>query len=206
MSYGKKYRISYYRKSGGVTTVDILEKNHADYSPITNLVAYGEVPLEIVSDGDPTNIYTPTIGSGATIKVVAMPLDLINLFTEDPQKYMVKIYNGVSGGTLRWQGFISPEIFTGDYSSPVPSVITLQCNDGMQVLGYIKYEQIDRTHFTGNVIIASILTNILGKLGITFTNIKTSHDLQPSADVTDLFNHLFLSNENFVDECEGYRG
>jgi hypothetical protein len=198
--YGIKYRIAYYRKSENITTIDILEKNHADYSPITDLKAYGDVPLEIISDGDPTDIYTPTIGSGATIKVVGMPLDLIELYTEDPQKYMVKIYHGVSGSSLIWQGFISPEIFTGDYSSPLSSVVTLQCNDGMQVLGYIKYEQIDRTHFTGNVTIASIFTNILAKLGITFINIKTLHDLQVAADITDLFNHLFLSNENFVDE------
>lgn len=214
-----RYRIAYARKSDGITTIDIHEKDYAG-AIITTLQAAGN-PLEIAWEGDPSNIYKPTIGSGATIRILATPLSLLGdmnsdsgyvagLFTDDPQKYVVKIYNGISGSILRWQGFINTEIYSESYCNPINSEITIYCNDGMKVLENILYTDTDADtdssgttsgYYNGNETVAKIFDNILPKLGITFTTIYTANDIEISdTGDTNPFLYLKIPNENFIDE------
>jgi hypothetical protein len=208
MAYGVKYRIAYYRKSEGITTIDFLEK---DYSgAVTNLLAYGD-PLQIDFSGDAANIFKPTVGSGATIKCISpSPLALLEvadsiepggLFTDDPQKFIVKIYNGASGSTLMWQGFINAEMYNESYCNPFGDVITINCNDGMQVLDFIPYKQHDGSYYTGNESIGEILNHIFSKLGITFKYIDMSNDIELQLlGINNLFLYVQVANENFIDE------
>jgi hypothetical protein len=200
MSYTTRYRIAYKRFSDASTTIDILDASYA--GSITNLTAAGD-PLNISFTGDINNIYAPTIGSGATLNVVSTPLTLIDLFTNDPQKYMVKIYNGGSGSNLFWQGFVNAGIYNESYSigSTMPSIITIQCNDGMNVLDSLYYRQSDSsTLYTGLCYIGTVLNNILGKLGITFNNVLTSNDLTLVDYTTNFFTNLKVNNANYVNE------
>lgn len=208
--YGIKYQIKYLRKSGGQTTIDILEKNYSEDSSggITALKAAGD-PLTISFDGDINNIYKPTIGSGATIKVMATPLSLRDLFTTDPQKYMVKIYNGNSENSsgvdnLVWQGFVNTGIYTESYSIPISlmSPITIYCNDGINILEDIPYSQtVGGLKYTGFTTIGTVMSNIFSKLSIEFYNIRTATDLKYETH-TNLFTALSVNNENYYDEKE----
>jgi len=214
--YNIRYRISYYRFSGGQTTIDILEKGYIDDEDgdsssgegpkITTLTA-GGTPLEISREGSVTNIYKPTIGSGAVIKVIAQPLTLKNLFTIDPQKFMVKIYNGASGVNMFWQGFVNAGIYTESYSTPesLEHEITIYCNDGMSVLEDTPYEQtFGGSPYTGFVTIASVMDNILSKIDLDFTYVRTNQLLTYGegiyAGTTNLFTALKVNNENYYDE------
>lgn len=212
MAYGVKYRIQYYRRySGKQTTIDILEKDHIS-SAITELRA-AEDPLTILFDGDPSNIYKPTIGSGAVIRIVETPLTLLGLFTDDPQKYMVRIFDGIANedsdvssdtdGKLIWQGFINAEIYSEGYSNPIATTIELNCNDGLALLDKIKYKTAADEYYEGTEDLAHIFQNIFGKLGIEFDRIFMNCDFSLTASPslnTNLFDFLMSSNENFVDE------
>lgn len=211
--YGVKYRISYHRFSGGQTTIDILEKDHVE-SVIIDLLATGD-PLEISFEGDLSNIYKPTIGSGATIKIAVTPLTMLNLFTDDPQKFIVKIYNGLSedsSGTINliWQGFINTDLYTENYSTPLSlkGEITINCNDGMSVLDNISYRMAEEDEsagavelvYTGFVTIAEVLYNIFLKLNLDFNTIQTASDLLVAAGKSNIFQYLTVNNENYYDE------
>lgn len=200
MASNIRYRIAYKRFSEGITTIDIIDTSYG--GGITNLVAAGD-PLNISFSGDVNNIYAPTVGSGATITVISTPLSLINLFTIDPQKYIVKIYNGDTSTNLVWQGFVNTNIYNESYSigASMPSPITIQCNDGMALLDEYYYKQSDgSTFYTGFATIGTVLNNVLGKLSIGFNNIYTSNDLNTKSSSYNLFAKLKVNNENYVDE------
>ena len=210
MAHGIKYRISYYRmRSGGLTTIDILQRGYG--GGITTILG-GASPFESSFEGDTSNIYTPTNGSGATLNFVNQtPLALLELYTNDPQEWMVQVWDGITdtdsdassdaGGHLRWQGFISPEIFNEQYSNPIASLFTVQCNDGMQVLDIIEYKN-GTDLYAGQQTIGQIILNVLSKLEIEFRTIYMSNDLEVIALETNLLAHLDLFNENFIDESE----
>jgi hypothetical protein len=203
-SYTIRYQIAYYRKSGGKTTIDILEKGYG--GGVSNLLAEDD-PLVIAKEGDVNNIYKPTIGSGVTIKIRATPLSLQHLFTTDPQKYMVKIYDGDSeessgADNLVWQGFINTGIYTESYSTPIclKSSITIYCNDGMVLLEDIPYTQtVGGLNYTGFDTIGNVMSNVFSKLELEFLTIKTATDLKYETH-NNLFTALSINNENYYDE------
>lgn len=199
MAYAVKYRIQYKRISNSTTTIDILQDGYTG-GTITELEPTDK-PLEISFDGDINNIYMPTIGSGAVINFYTTPLTLLDLFTENPQEFIVKIYNGASGSNLFWQGFVNTDIYSEDYSAANTTLISLQCNDGMATLDKIPfYNSNSDVYYTGTTAITYILSTILNKLNITFTDIYTSNDLRIADYVTNFFYYLNIPQENFVDE------
>ncbi len=197
MAHGVKYRIAYLRKNGGQTTIDILERDYV--SAVTSLQAAGN-PLTIKWEGDPSDIYKPTIGSGATIRVVTTPLLLLDLYTEDPQKYIVKIYKGVSGSILRWQGFINADIYGEGISNPINSEVSIQCNDGMQLLDNIFFKESDGSYYESDTTLQTIFNNILSKLEISFVDMYNNHSLLIADGIEELLLFLEQARENYVDE------
>ena len=84
-AYGRKYSTNYKRFSNSKTTIDILQKNYS--GSVTELMPGGD-PLTIEWNCNVTNLYNPSDGSGATIRV----------FDKN---------NATAGGTVRWhvEGF-----------------------------------------------------------------------------------------------------
>lgn len=200
MAYNPLYRITYHRlTSNSITTIDILSSGYTG-SVIT--LSGDTTPLTITKSGDVSNIYTPTVGTGAKINIFATPLSLMGLFTADPQRYIVKCYNGSSGTNLFWQGFINSQAgFQEDYSSSMPTGIEVNANDGMNVLDALYYQQSPGVFYSGSTTIGQVFTNIFNKLsGITFNNIYCSHTLTTDGHTSNLFLNLKVINENFVDE------
>lgn len=208
--YAIKYKISYYRKSGGRTTIDFLKKDYVGL--VTNLLASAD-PLTISKEGDVNNIYKPTVGSGATIRILVTPLSFTDLFTEDPQEYIVKVWDGVTdddsdassdgGGKLIWQGFLNANMYRESYSTPLvlKSEVELYCNDGMGLLDNITYDANIAGAMVGDESIASHINALLWAIGIDFTYIYSCHDLSVAiSSETNLFLYLKVANENFIDE------
>jgi hypothetical protein len=202
--YGIKYRTAYRRTSDKLTTIDILKKDYV--GAITDLEPT-DSPFTITSNGDIGNIYYPTIGSGATISVYATPLTLLELFTDDPQLFKVKAYDGESGTNLFWQGFVTAEIYSENYSysSQLATPITISCTDGMRLLENIKYKTSLDAFYLGNVTLKQVFANILAKLNLSFTNIYTSNDIiidDGGAGLTNPFLNIKVTQENYIDESE----
>lgn len=193
MAYGIKYRTSYKCRGNSTSTIDILKKDYV--GDVTTLTA----DLNAFEISSNAKLFEPTIGSGAVMRVLAAALTLTELFSSDPQEFLVKAYSGSSGGNLFFQGFVSPEIYCEDYSSSSIVPIEIQINDGMQVLDYIKFKTSDDEFYVGNNTIAENLNIILGKLNITFSNIYSCYDLKINSN-SNIFSNLQVKNENFINE------
>jgi hypothetical protein len=194
MSYNTKYRITYKRRNGGNTTINIGTSGYA--GSVIDLIG-DENPLTINVGGSVDNIYSPTIGTGATIKVLAEPLSLLELFTNEPQKFNVQCLHE---DVLFWQGFVNCNIYQEDYSSTQLVPIQIQCNDGMSVLDNMYYKGSDGSIYTGTTTIGTVLNNILSNLGITFNNVYTSHGLTTNGYTSNLFTQLKVNQLNYLDE------
>jgi hypothetical protein len=196
--YGLHYKIQYKRYSKNTTTIGIYENNYGG-----GIVALtGDTsPLQISTAGDVANIFASTLGSGAVVNVIASPLSLLGLFTNNPQKFIVKCFNSTGTTTgLFWQGFVNANIYQEDYSSSKPVPISINCNDGMAVLDTLWYKQSNGNFYTGCTSIAIVINNILGKLGVTFSNIYTSNDISTNGSNYNLFSNIIVNQDNYVDE------
>lgn len=204
MAYAAKYKIEYKRVSNNTTTIIIYQDGYTG-STITELVP-DENPLEISFEGNVNDIFESTKGSGANINVLATPLSLMELFTTNPQEYAVKVFNGTTGGTITWQGYLNTGVYSEDYSvgAGLLTPITITANDGMAVLDKISYKVSETgAYYTGFSTIRTVLTNIFGKLtGISFAQMVTNSDLEINHTLgyTNPFLYLKVNNENFINE------
>jgi hypothetical protein len=195
MAYNIRYFIPYRRQSGGYTYIHILEKDTSTGTYQT-LQADGN-PLEITFSGDVNDLYCGTVGSGADINLRVDPLTLTNLFTTDPQKFMVKIFNG---GSLMWQGFISTGIYSEELNNHKNQIITLKANDGMAVLDMIPYRPDSSSYYTGSTYVGNVFNNIFGKLNLAFDNAWGLMDYRVVDYSDNPFLYLGVNQENYIDE------
>jgi hypothetical protein len=200
MAYKAKYITSYKKLDNSTTT--ILIKQDGWTGSTTTLIA-DDNPLTISYDGDSSMIYAGTRGSGAQINVLAEPLTLIELLSNsNPQKNIVQIYSGTTGGTLIWQGYVNTSVYSEDYTngSGILTPVQINCNDGMQLISNIYFNQNSGSTY-GIITIGQVINFILSNLsGITFTNIITSNDLSINGYDVNLFNKLKINAENYTDE------
>jgi hypothetical protein len=132
--------------------------------------------------------------------VVAPPLTLTDLFSVDPQMYKVQIFNGESGSNMFWQGFLVNNDYNETYSAKY-TVIEFSITDGMALLDDLSYRVSETGNtYIGCVTVAQVLTNILNKLNLTFTSIKTNNNLFVASGNQNLFLNLIVNNENYYDE------
>ena len=198
MSYNLKYKIDYKRLSNQSTHIEILQNG---WTGGTTSLNPDVSPLTISKSGDVSNIFTPTIGTGAVININATPLSLLNLFTSDPQKFIVKCYNSTGTTGLFWQGFVNTGYYQEDYSANYPIPININANDGLAVLDKLWYKQASGNFYTGCTTIGTVINNILGKIsGLTFNNLYASNDICTNGSNYNLFLNLVVDQQNYVDE------
>jgi hypothetical protein len=201
MTYTIHYKIQYKRsETNSTTTIAILEKGYGGST--VNLSP--ELPtLQIIKNGNVDNIYEPTVGFGAILNVSTTPLTLLNIFSADSTKFIVKCYNstGTTSG-LFFQGYINAQGgYQEDYSSNLPMPITINVNDGMALLDTIYYKQNNGTFYTGTVTIGTVINNILAKIsGLTFSQIYMSNDITVNGYDHNLFLNIKVNQDNYVDE------
>ena len=194
MTYSIKYLITYKKTSGVTTTIQILEKDYGGGT--TTLMADGN-PLEIMISGDVTDLYCGTVGSGANINLRITPLSMINLFTTDPQKYMVKVF---ADATLIWQGFINTGIYYEDLNSNKNTLLSLKANDGMAILDMIPYRLDSSTYYSGITHIGDVLTKIMSKLNLSFNDRWSLMDFRVTDYAVNVLLYLKVNQENYIDE------
>src|ERR1035437_672937 len=205
-NYGVRFTTSHKRFSGGNTRIDFLKKNYVG-SPIT--IRTGAQPLVITTDSSIDDIFqNGTIGSGAAINIAVSGLTAFELFTEDPQLFMVKVFDESNSSKVTWQGFVNAQIYQEDYSSSLPkNVITINCNCGMNLLDEIYYQNLNGyplygAPYKGTATFGKIINQILQKLNIKFNYIYTNTDLQVSGTESNIFTGLILNQDNFIDESK----
>lgn len=195
MAYNLRYFIPYTRHNGGGTYIWILEKDTST-GTFATLQADGN-PLEISFDGDVNNLYCGTVGSGATINLRVTPLTMDNLFTTDPQKFMVKIYNE---SDLMWQGFINTGISYEDLNNNKNSLLSLKANDGMAILDMIPYRPDPSSYYEGMTSVGAVLSRIMAKLNLTFDNGWGCIDYRVDDYQQSIFLNMEVNQNNYIDE------
>jgi hypothetical protein len=161
-----------------------------------------EDPLNVdIAPMDPT-VFIPVIGSGATIKLnSATNGQFLNLYTIDPVKRMVKIFKDNQANPW-WLGYINAEQYGENYSRLEDYPVTINCNNGFNVLSRFKYLN-GAAKYTTLETKWAILTRILARIGLPYQYIYFATKLS-CAGVTvgageTLFHQLKADQLNYYD-------
>ena len=200
MAKAQSHKIEYKDCEDVLTLIEIWEEGYV--GSIVECEA-GEDPLSVdIAGMDPT-IFVPIIGKGATIKVLSVTNgQFTGLYTLDPVKRMVKVFKN-SNANPWWLGYINAEQYSEPYSRIDNYPVTINCNDGFNILNRFKYlngtANYDTLETKWNV-----LTRILAKAGlpyqyIYFASKYTEYGITIDADKT-IFHHLSVDQNNYYDE------
>lgn len=130
MNYGLKYTIPFETISGVKCEIRIEEKG---YSGEAIELIGGELPVNIQHDA--LDFIAPVRASSATVSVFGSSY-LQDLYASDPQGVRIRL---MVGGDLRWLGFLIPDTFSQDFSSP-KFVYDLECVDAFSTLKYKEFD------------------------------------------------------------------
>lgn len=182
MSYGLKYTIPFKSISGKDCVIRLEEKDFAG-EPME--LKAGGSPILIDTDAD--DLINPIRSSGATIQVFGSDY-LRDLYTSDPQGIKVIL---LVGGTVKWLGYLTPDTFSQDFSSPE----FIYEMEAVAALSTLKYKKFDLTN--DFVTFREILQKAVDYSG--YSNACLTNSVRtPSSD----YFSLSIASANFYDELE----
>lgn len=185
MSYGLIYTVPFADISNIPCVVEIEKE---DYVGTTTELTAGSNPFVVKID-DEEFMYTPIRFSDATIRVVGGD-SLQSLFATSYQEYRVTFKKN---GTVRWCGFIKPELYTQDYSSSIFE-LEIECLSGLSTLAYISYEKVNSAFVSMKDLIKTAINesnSIYNKVYIPLTYYNAERNIMLDVQI---------SNNNFVGE------
>lgn len=194
MNYGTIYTLPFQSMKGVDYIVEIQKENYTGRS--IELKGSGDAPFS-VELADEDFLYTPTRFSTATIRVVGNDY-LQSLYSTGYQQYRV---NFKQGGRVVWTGFITPELYTQDYTSTLFD-LEIQCVSAMSALEYIKYKEIGEKR--AFVSLWDLLKKCVTESRGSYSSVYIPHvyaasatDYNTSANVLQT---MTVSEQNFFDE------
>lgn len=194
MNYGTIYTLPFQSIKGIDYIVEIQKENYTGRS--IELKGSGDAPFS-VELADEDFLYTPSRFSTATIRVVGNDY-LQSLYSTGYQQYRV---NFKQGGRVVWTGFITPELYTQDYTSTLFD-LEIQCVSAMSALEYIKYKEIGEKR--AFVSLWDLLKKCVTESRGSYSSVYVPHvyaasaaDYNTSANVLQT---MTVSEQNFFDE------
>ncbi len=165
-TYGLKYRGGFHSPMREKLSYDVYISERGYSGQIYDLPLTGD--CVVISQGsvdDPeTKAFKPSI---ATLSVLCREdtNPYLSLYTLDPTRYKVFIgecreSEGVGVCLIRWAGYIS----TGMYSQPnakAPYTVTIECNDGLEILKNTPYALADGTRYTDTLSVRELILRLL---------------------------------------------
>lgn len=201
MAFAQSHKIEYKDYTDIDTRIEIWEDGYT--GPVTECEA-GEDPLNVnIAPMDPT-ILTPVIGSGATIALnSATNGQLTGLYTINPVKRMIKLFKNNQANPW-WLGYLNTEQYGEGYSRLENYPVTINCNDGFNVLNRFKYVDGNGANYTTLEVKWNILARILTKMGLPFQYLffacgHTCDGVTIGASET-LFHNLKVDQNNYNNE------
>ena len=174
------YTVPFKSIDGESYVVEILE----DGGSGSSVELTGGVPPFTIEINDDNFLYVPSRLSGATLKLVGSDY-LQRLFSTQYQKFKVNLKKNNS---IVWTGFITPEVYSQDYSNNVFE-LEIECISALSTLEYIDFDTESET-----ISLEQILKQCLEK-----SNGDYNHAYIPSVYGIDL-NAIYVSKSNFFDE------
>lgn len=194
MSYGLIYTLPFAALDGTAYVVEIEKEG---YTGQPEELTGGESPFT-VEINDEEFLYTPVRFSTAKLKIVGGD-QFQKLFSTGYKQYRVTLK---SGETVRWCGFIKPEMYTQDYTSPCFE-LEMECTSAMSVLEYIDYTI--EGDAPGFVSLWDVLKKCLevssGRYeGVYIPRVYAASQSDYQADAGNVLADMSVSEQDFFDE------
>ncbi|MCS2567244.1 hypothetical protein [Bacteroides fragilis] len=196
MNYGTIYTLYFRsRKEEDNYTVEIQKEGYT--GRVAELTGSGDAPFSVeIADDD--FLYVPTRFSTATIRVVGNDY-LQSLYSTGYQQYRV---NFKQGNKIVWTGFVTPELYTQDYTSNKFD-LEVQCVSAMNTLEYINYKLKNETD-KGFISLWELLTRCVSESRGSYSAIYIPHvyakNLADYDANTNILQSMTISEQNFFDE------
>ena len=196
MNYGTIYTLYFRsRKEEDNYTVEIQKEGYT--GRVAELTGSGDAPFSVeIADDD--FLYVPTRFSTATIRVVGNDY-LQSLYSTGYQQYRV---NFKQGNKIVWTGFVTPELYTQDYTSNKFD-LEVQCVSAMNTLEYINYKLKNETD-KGFISLWELLTRCVLESRGSYSAIYIPHvyakNLADYDANTNILQSMTISEQNFFDE------
>ena len=175
-----------------IYTVPFKDINNNDYTIEISEDGGTASPIELTGGVSPFTIeyndepflYTPTRLSGATIKLVGGDY-LQKLYSTEYQKFKVNLKKD---SNILWTGFITPEVYSQDYSNNVFE-LEIECISALATLEYIDFKK-----NTDTLTLMELLKDCINKSQGDY-----AYAYIPSTYNIDL-QMVSVSTSNFIDE------
>ncbi len=175
-----------------IYTVPFKDINNNDYTIEISEDGGTASPIELTGGVSPFTIeyndepflYTPTRLTGATIKLVGGDY-LQKLYSTEYQKFKVNLKKD---SNILWTGFITPEVYSQDYSNNVFE-LEIECISALATLEYIDYKK-----STDTLTLMELLKDCISKSKGDYVHVYI-----PSTYNIDL-QMVSVSTSNFIDE------
>lgn len=165
MAYGIKYIMQFTSDRGNEIRIEVLKK---DYQGEIIYKSLGGAPSLSIEQGDGA-----IKGSSLAFAMQAdVEGELQELYTTDNKLFKVNLYKN---DTLRWQGYMLPELYSENYVD-APYDVSVTATDGLATLKAVTYIGNDV-----NASIANIISNIVARTEISMPivyHMQLAHNLK----------------------------
>lgn len=195
MSYAKRFYTRFASRKGIAYTLEIEELGYVGGA--TELTGSGEEPFSVEVDMDDF-LYTPVRSSTATIRLVGADY-LTQLHATAYQKHRVVLK---TGNSVVWCGFVSPELYTQDYSTALFE-LEVECVSPIRVLEFVNYEpvQAGTMQFVSLMdVIKRCVLSAKGCYGGVYLPHVYAAKLADIDKKDSVLSQMMISEQNFFDE------
>lgn len=160
-----------------------------------------DVPITIEYQGSDDILYKTLKYSGATVGILTDGVDdyLFDIYSSTADDCKVTLYN--SNNVVLWVGYVAPSLYSQGYESSREE-LSIDCNDGLSILKYFKYQSIDETPDMHSIL--DIILHCLQKSGCySYLYFQQSVFLN-TTDQTNILRKLQVNEEIFFDDDAEY--
>lgn len=194
VSYGKLYSIPFRSRRNDNCVIEILQENYT--GQCIELKASASGPFSVVIDDDDF-LYCPKRLSSATMRFVTSDY-LTQLYANNYQQNKVNFYRN---GEIAWCGFISPELYTQDYSAAIFE-LEIECISAISSLENIEYKQAGENR--GYVTMWQLLKDIVEASRGDYERVYIPYTYASSRGeyikVVNVLEKMKINEQNFFDE------
>jgi hypothetical protein len=196
MAYNTKYRIEFDTVKSRSVKVDIEQDGFA--GSITNLIASGEIPLEINYPNGEFDKMNGIRESKIRIKVLSTNVDISDFLITSDTQYKVKIY---INNTVEWVGWLDNDYITEEFLD-TPVVIELSASDGLSLAKSIDISDLSNNQLWGLYRVKDFIAYALDKTGLgldfySFINMFPSGFARTTLD-NDAFYYSYITSHTFL--------
>lgn len=193
-TYGLKYYCDYRSKMRDrlLYRIEIAERDNTNTSEANAAMMRPHDDVFTLKQGgadDPE--YTAIKGCSLTLKILCVDdMGYLSLFTTDPRKYRITIYQYQNDDpanpskAILWRGFLAANSYKEEFARP-PYVVTLSATDGLSLLGAMPFRDAKGVKYAGITSVYDLLQEVIQGLELDlpvceWLNLESDDSTMPS--------------------------